>query len=346
MGKEPSSTASHSVDDTTRRRLLTVMGAGGAAALATLVSSKEAQAGHDSTNVCHLGEFNDTPDTDTQGATFITGEATAFVLDINNTGTVDGGSGGIQASSRRAPGIQGNAIDPGIAGVYGQSSASEDAEGFEKGSGSGVKGVSGTGAGVLGHSESGPGGQFSSNSSTALQVTANVEGAEGHAGLRVENTHSFGTGVSAHVQGGTGVFGEAVGSDDDPGIGVRGSAGGGIGVLGLIPHFGDGVALQGITTADDGTPTLNGAALQVVGRARFSTGGSAVVPTGQTSVFVGNGAVTPDSHISVTLVNDPGSRSVHWVERDDGNGFTVHMSSAPPNKRPETFLTYLITEPA
>jgi hypothetical protein len=60
---------------------------------------------------------------------------------------------------------------------------------------------------------------------------------------------------------------------------------------------------------------------------------------------VANEAVTGDSHISVTLVSDPGSRSVHWIERNAGSGFTVRMTSAPVNKRPETSFTYLITEP-
>jgi hypothetical protein len=343
MGAHVSAESSRSSDDTTRRRLLMLMGAGGAAALASVVTAKEAQAGHDGTNVLHLAETNFDPDTGVGGeaahGTQLQANTNEFALWVENN---NGGSqaGGIAAVAGGAAGAAPSALK----GVQFQDGiAVEGDAGSGAANGVGVRGNSGSGAGVSGHSETGPGGQFSSTSSTALQVTANVEEVEGGSSLHVENTHSFGTGIIADVQGGTGVVGRAVGSD---GIGVRGSAGGGIGVLGLIPHNGDGVALLGTTTADDGTPTLFGAALEVVGRARFSTAGTAVIPAGQSSAFVANAAVTADSHISVTLVSDPGSRSLHWIERDAGNGFTVRLTSAPVNKRPGTTFTYLITEPS
>ena len=88
-----------------------------------------------------------------------------------------------------------------------------------------------------------------------------------------------------------------------------------------------------------------GLALEVTGRARFSTAGAGAVPQGQNSAFVANEAVTANSHVTVTLVGNPGSRQLQWVERNSGLGFTVHLTSAPPPGRPETDFTYLIVEP-
>ncbi len=50
-------------------------------------------------------------------------------------------------------------------------------------------------------------------------------------------------------------------------------------------------------------------------------------------------------HITVILTGYPGPRQLHWVERNPGTGFTVHLTSAPPPQRPETNFTYLIVEP-
>ena len=84
---------------------------------------------------------------------------------------------------------------------------------------------------------------------------------------------------------------------------------------------------------------------QISGESRFSTAGSAAVPAGESSVFVADTAVTASSHISVTLMSNPRGRAVTWVERDPGSGFTVHLMDAPPPRRQETTLTYLIVEP-
>ena len=88
-----------------------------------------------------------------------------------------------------------------------------------------------------------------------------------------------------------------------------------------------------------------GMALKVGGPAGFATAGAGIVPAGAAAVFVDAPAVTADSHITVTPSSDPGQRSVRWVERDPGNGFTVHMSGAPPKQRAQTAFTYLVVEP-
>jgi hypothetical protein len=62
MSPDTSSAApSSSSGETSRRRLLALLGAGGAAGLATLVSRDEARAGHDGSNIFHLGANNQSP---------------------------------------------------------------------------------------------------------------------------------------------------------------------------------------------------------------------------------------------------------------------------------------------
>jgi hypothetical protein len=122
-----------------------------------------------------------------------------------------------------------------------------------------------------------------------------------------------------------------------PGTGVQGLSGTGVGVEGIATLSGVGVAARSLTA--------DGMALQVEGRSGFSTGGAGVVPAGLSSAFIADSAVTAESHISVTLVSNPGTRTLQWVERNPGNGFTVRLSSAPPTQRPQTRFTYLVTEP-
>jgi hypothetical protein len=112
------------------------------------------------------------------------------------------------------------------------------------------------------------------------------------------------------------------------------ASGSGIGVLG---RSGSGTGLRG--------ESASGLALDVAGKARFSTAGSSTVPQGQNSVFVANAAVTADSHVSVTLAGNPGARQLHYVSRSPGAGFTLNLTSAPPPQRPQTPFTYLIVEP-
>jgi hypothetical protein len=163
--------------------------------------------------------------------------------------------------------------------------------------------------------------------------------------LTLFNGNSTGFALRAEVFGGPDAVGvrgiassEGGGFGEGAGEGVQGSAGTGFGVMG-ITQSGVGVTCRAETPA--------GIALQVRGRAAFSSQGTGTVPAGQSSVFVADSNVTEEeTHITVTMVSDPGSRYVRWVQRDhDAGGFTVHMSAAPPPQRPETHFTYLITEP-
>lgn len=163
---------------------------------------------------------------------------------------------------------------------------------------------------------------------------------------------------------GIGAWGQA-----ESGVGLWGASWSGVGVVGaggsrqadpLPDPVGPGVL--GFTPGEDapgvravsGSPALDdikfpvpdgGLALDVVGKARFSTAGASTVNQGQNARNVQNPAVTTDSHISVTLMSDPGPRQIQWVERRPGIGFRLHMTSAPQNQRPATQFTYLIVEP-
>lgn len=309
-GSAPSS------EGTTRRRLLTVMGAGGAAALATVVSSKEAQAGHDSTNTFHLGESNTAP----------TGAATRLNTNVDND---DGESGlmlrnqangsalfaqategaAIQADQNWGEGGTGPAILA-FGGVRGLGHFKDPEEGQPLGAGEGVVGESEQPdkAGVRGES--------------VLLIERGFE----------DQPPPFGIGVLGRTGAdpGVGVIGEALVDWGDGEVGTEGT--------GVLGRSGTGVGVHGVCP--------DGFALKVDGKSAFSTAGAAVIPTGQSSVFVPDADVTGDSHISVTLVSDPGDRAVRWVDRTSGSGFTVHLSSAPPSKRPATSLTYLIVEPS
>lgn len=351
--------------------MLAWVAAGGAAVLATLFSRNEARAGHDGTNVLHLGEGNAAPP---GTVTSIVGNgATGPILGLQNAfgpaatfhSDAEGLTLGLTNNNPAGYALEAVAFG-GRAGVRGI--ASLPTGGFGAGAGNGVHGVSGTGAGVRGESQSGTGvtgssatgtgGQFSSGSGNALSVlgratmTADVAAVAGDT-LFVENTQAGeggGGAISAVAQGGghavegianglgVGVRGVA-GADpfgEGPGDGVHGSSGTGIGVLGHITGAGIGVEAR--------SESPEGIALQVRGSARFSTAGSATILAGTDSAFVANPAVTEESHISVTFVSEPGSRQLTWVDRHPDTGFTVHTASQS-KKAPETSLTYLVVEP-
>lgn len=317
-------TRSSESDTTDRRRLLTLLGAGGAAAAAAVVLPREAHAAHDATNVLHLGEVNVAP----QGA------ATRVEADV---------------------------------GPFGNAALA-----VHNASGVGMRAVSGgTGTGVEGISDAGVGGAFATTSGKALQVDgvasifadSAISFGGNHPALIVEQQQAGGKSISSNVvagglaiegtafptdeelefedqQGGYGVRGIAMsatgGYGEGPGVGVHGQSGTGVGVLGITAGAGTGVEAR--------THSPAGTALLVNGPSRFSTVGIGVVPAGKSEVFVGDPGVTEGSHITVTLVSDPGVRSVHWVDRDPGSGFTVHLTSAPPNRRPTTTFSYFVVE--
>jgi hypothetical protein len=161
-----------------RRRLLTLLGAGGAASLAALLSSDEARAGHDGTNVFHLGEDNvNPPGTSTalsgSGPTTLGGLAALELF-----GGLNVGGGSFMTNAGRAlriinsdPNSHDSALtvstassESGTVDVYGPgpgatlsgiSGSEGDGPGAPSGSGIGVAGTSGTGVGVQASSPDG-----------------------------------------------------------------------------------------------------------------------------------------------------------------------------------------------
>ena len=376
-----------------RRSLLAVVGAGGAAALAAVLSrSNGARAGHDGTNVLHLGEENTAPAGTVTKLLANVGEngesGTAFIVENANSefggaiaGTwhgpgTGGGVRGLNHSPGGGPGLEGESDtgpgvlgfgQPGIAGlsmtdngVVGRCENPEMAGVLGKAElclergpcegvalGTGVRGLSEGGTGVDGSSHSGPGVAGHSQSGNALEGFSEIG-----AGAFVSSLS--GPGVDATCESGPGVLGWSPGGAGVIGIGsiLRGEGTVpevGPGVLGIAP--GSAAAVQCVSgglVGGDGPPSPDpdgGLALDVVGKARFSTAGAGAVPQGQNTVFVANPAVTADSHVTVTLAGNPGNRQLHWVERNPGVGFRVRLTQGQGPKPPTNF-TYLIVEPA
>jgi hypothetical protein len=148
----------------------------------------------------------------------------------------------------------------------------------------------------------------------------------------ISSSHEVGVQGSADSEYGVGIHGVALDKGENN-TGVLGTA------------WRSGVAVKAKVTGGDGAT-----ALQVEGKAKFSTAAASTIPAGQDSASVSNSLVTAQSHVTVTLTGDPGQASsspgtkpvVVWVERRPGTGFVVHLS------RPVRFatpFTYLIVEP-
>jgi hypothetical protein len=288
-----------------RRGALAVLGAGGAAAIATLLSRDQAHAGHDATNTMHLGVENFAP---TGAETEITADVEGFGFRVfNNGATAEVPSGAIG-----------------------------------------------------GHSDAGVAASFTTATGDALQCDGRARffGDVEDNLVTVENENSAGNGFSASAHGqyavegvnlatepGDGSAGVVGVSGEDPygegpGNGVLGASGTGVGVAGFCPSTGVGVQGDSVDGVGVRCFSENGTALEVQGKAAFANAGSGSVAAGQSSASV-NAVVTAQSHITVTLTSNPGGRSVSWVDRNPGTGFTVHLSK----KGPAVDFTYLVVEP-
>ncbi|HEX7172324.1 MAG TPA: hypothetical protein VF365_06945 [Candidatus Limnocylindria bacterium] len=319
------------------------------------------RAGHDGTNVLHLGASNSAP---VGGTTQLEADVDNHALTVHNTNGGDA-AGALRALSS-APhkpaivaetdndetfAIAGVSSGPGFgdAGQFGMGNGT-GVQGLSHG-GTGVEGMSHSGLGVRGQSQTGIGAEFHSVHNHGLTAHSDIVTAafvEGVSGL--DGTGSTGFGVLGWSPEGAGVVG--IGSI------VRG--------LGQVPEVAPGVigiapgeaaavrCVSGQAGATEEGPNTDpvhplsdgGLALDVVGTARFTTAGNDAVAFGQNSRFVANPAVTALSHISLTLHGDPGPRQLKWVERSPASGFTVHFAGGPPGQRPEVAFSYVIVEPA
>ncbi|MDP2950042.1 MAG: hypothetical protein Q8P22_10945 [Chloroflexota bacterium] len=135
-------------------------------------------------------------------------------------------------------------------------------------------------------------------------------------------TLGHGAGVAGHSNHGTGVEGRG-----PSGVGVHGDTFDGIGVR-----------AQCLGAANPERPMGPELALDVIGKARFSTAGPGIVPARADAAAVENRAVTEDSHISLTFAGDPDRARLAWVERQAGRGFIAHLSSRPRRDVPFTYF--------
>lgn len=183
--------------------------------------------------------------------------------------------------------------------------------------GIGVFGGSGTGPGVKGVSQSGPGARGETTSS----VNAAVEGHNSDSGHNAAGVRGTASGNGMGVDG-----------QSPDGAGVSGASANGVGV-----HAGslNGVALLAFAPAGQ-------RAIQVGGKAGFSTVGAGSIPAKSSSAFVAQAQVSATSHITVVLTSDPGNAAVvQWVDRAAGSGFTVHLSRGTQDA---TSFTYFIAD--
>lgn len=373
-GQDPLSTTQ---EPASRRQLLAMLGAGGAALLASVLPRNGVRAGHgvvDDADALHLERGNSadaTTSLESAGgpSTFLVrNSGGGDALELESTGQVmvvrllgdstnhtaqfehDGLGGGAAVYARgTSGGVLGESPgeEPGVTGMSdsgpgaaGQSVSGPGLHGSSE-TGNGLEGFSQSGAGVNGHSSDGPGGTFSTDDGN---FAVHISGSATDFALGVDNAlvGEAAGGIFAISRGGKpAIEGDGLESEFGPGVGVQG-------VSGTADTFGQGpgVGVQGISGTGVGVQAISsdGTALEVQGKARFSTAGVGTVPAGQNSVTVAQAAVTSESHVTVTPVGNPGTRHVLWVQRDPGVGFTVHMSSAPPPQRPATPFTYLIVE--
>lgn len=299
-------------------------------------------------------------------AAHISGNAVEFALGVDNSLAGDR-AGGILAVSRGGkPAIEGDVFpsefSPGVGlqGVAYSGTSYENGE-YGEGPGTGVEGISGDGGGVVGRSQRGSGLIGFAGGGPDISPPYGVPGL-GHlgvAGFAPLGDDPFGIGALGTGQVGVHGFGGLFGVDGRAENAIAGN---------FVNYAASeaGAALRAISPGDrpaviawsgnwpksdedimppDAIVSDGGIALEVLGKARFSTAGASVVPQGTNSVFVANMAVTASSHITVTLTGDPGNRQVRWVGRTPGSGFSVNLSPAPPNGRPQTPFTYLIVEP-
>jgi hypothetical protein len=149
----------------------------------------------------------------------------------------------------------------------------------------------------------------------------------------VQGIHQAGgsDGVGVYGSARTGVWGDgAIGvigqSQREFGIGVEGdaSADGGIGVFGAATGSRGGIGVY--ATA----PSSGSAALQVNGRAVFSSSGKLVVPAGATSATQAGVVLGPASLVLATLQeNLPGIAVRAAVPDPTAGSVTVHLTQAP-----------------
>src|SRR5205823_1082417 len=147
-----------------------------------------------------------------------------------------------------------------------------------------------------------------------------------------------GNGVGVYGMSGASYAG-VLGRNKSSGPAVQGQAVNGVGGHFASDNF---TGAYGLTSkVDETTAGVHaenvspiGTALRVRGRARFTTVKEYTnVGGGVNDIVIGDTSVTVNSHIGLTIASNPGSRSLGWVERTPGIGYTLHMTPAAPPAR-------------
>jgi hypothetical protein len=198
----------------------------------------------------------------------------------------------------------------GSRGVTGQTSSS---------TGAGVWGHNGLGNGVYGETITAAGsGVYGSNTAAGNGVSGvapNGNGVYGNGGTYGIYGESTGTAVLGNNTGsGNGVWGLANNSRNAV---VGEQQGSGAGVLGEADTNGVGVFAT----------SANGTALQVLGRPKFSTAGTAAIGSGKKSVTATLAGVTTSDFVLATV---QGSGTFYVKNASAGSGkFTININKAP-----------------
>jgi hypothetical protein len=308
---------------TTRRRMVALLGGGGAAVAATQLPRASAVAADNDPLV--LGTANQ--------ASSGTGLSSDAPLTLNLDNNAANG-GGLSVNSVGATAISASS-QSGIGGTFssdtGQALIANGPSQFNATGGFAISVDNPDGGGIqlhCGPTEETPTIKANRFSTEPVETGPTIVGVSSLPG-------SFGDGPNIGILGGSGT-GEGVHGHSSSGIGLFGSTDSGVSVQGFTA-----TGVAGWFFTDGG-----GIALRVGGVAEFDHVGSGAVPAGQNSGFVENLTVSGSSHITVTLVSDPGSRTLRWVERVPGSGFWVHLVGGSPKNRPQIDLTYQIVEPS
>lgn len=82
-----------------------------------------------------------------------------------------------------------------------------------------------------------------------------------------------------------------------------------------------------------------GPALKVRGPLHFSSVDRSRINAGSSATLVDAPGIRATSHVTVTLVSNPGSAAVKFIELQPGTGFVVHMTGPVPK---DVHFTYMI----
>jgi hypothetical protein len=172
-----------------------------------------------------------------------------------------------------------------------------------------------------------------------------IEGIGGHTGVfgtgdsrGVFATSSSGYGVYGTSNTGTGVFGQTFGEGVNGVYGLANNSGGSA-VYGQNDGTGYGVAGRAAGGTGVLADSANGTALQVTGRTKFSTAGTAMIASGQKKVTVTLAGVTATDFVLATV---QGSGAFFVKNASAGSGSSRSSSNKAPTAPATVKVAYFV----